>query len=170
MILTVFFEAIEIYKELKPIQDKLDSLHWKGQREKYQTEHATELKRFQAARSTREKMAKLHGIELPLDKAGRKALKDKRAELESANEANRPRLDSIIKMLGQLNTLRYWTRKAVPEALEDRGSFADELDTMRSKRELNEVIDKAVAAVVHPPEARYTEPILPDKETEKLHR
>lgn len=61
----------------------------------------------------------------------------------------------------------YWTRKVVPEALEDRSSFAAELDTMRAKRELNEVIDKAVTAVVHPPEERHTEPILPVKETER---
>ena len=165
-----FFEAVEVYNELKPVQDKLDSIHWKKPREKYQAEHADELQRFDEATKTRKRVAKKYGITLPLDKAGRKLLKDKRAELEADNEKQRPQLETINKSLSQLNTLRYWTRKVVPEALEDRSGFAAELDTMRAKRELNEVIDKAVTAVVHPPEERHTEPILPDKETEKPHR
>ena len=118
----------------------------------------------------KENYLKKYGITLPLDKAGRKLLKDKRAELEADNEKRRPQLETINRSLSQLNTLRYWTRKVVPEALEDRSGFAAELDTMRAKRELNEVIDKAVTAVVHPPEDRHTEPILQDKETEKPHR
>lgn len=165
-----FFEAVEVYNELKPVQDKLDSIHWKKPHEKYQAEHVDELQRFNEATKTRKRVAKKYGITLPLDKAGRKLLKDKRAELEADNEKRRPQLETINRSLSQLNTLRYWTRKVVPEALEDRSGFAAELDTMRAKRELNEVIDKAVTAVVHPPEDRHTEPILQDKETEKPHR
>ena len=162
-----FFEAVDAYKELKPIQEKLDSIYWKGQREKYQTDHADELEHFHAARSTRENVARKYGISLPLDKDGRKALKDKRAELERANEANRPQMESIKRMLGQLNTLRYWTRKVIPEALQERNSFADELDTMRAKRELNAVMDKAISVAVHSPEERPSELIKTNQEVEK---
>ncbi len=40
-------KMVDDYKELKPIYDKMKSIHWKGRREKYQQEHDAALRRFQ---------------------------------------------------------------------------------------------------------------------------
>ena len=44
-----FFAAIEDYRELAPLQDQLDKIHFKGRREAFQAEHADELKRLRKA-------------------------------------------------------------------------------------------------------------------------
>ena len=43
-------QTAETYKELKPIFDKMNQIHWKGRREKFAQEHDSDLRRFYAVR------------------------------------------------------------------------------------------------------------------------
>lgn len=45
-------QAAEAYKELKPIFDEMNQIHWKGRREKFAQEHDSDLRRFYAVRRT----------------------------------------------------------------------------------------------------------------------
>ena len=62
------FGAIQTMKELKPIQQEYESIHWNGKREKFKAEHGGELNRLQKAIWLREKLVKSPGLASPLDK------------------------------------------------------------------------------------------------------
>ena len=142
-----FFAAIEDYRTLTPIQEQLDKIHFKGRREAFLAEHADELKRLRKATYLREKLSKKLGISLPLDKDGAKKLKEQRRDLTKQNELLRPKLGQIRAELDQLSKLRYWTRKAIPEALQEWGDFSEQLEVQENRRELEQVMDAAIEAV-----------------------
>ena len=142
-----FFAAIEDYRELAPLQDQLDRIHFKGRREAFQAEHADELKRLCKATYLREKLSKKLGVSLPLDKDGAKKLKEQRRDLTEQNEALRPKLGQIRAELDQLSKLRYWTHKAIPEALPERDDFSEQMEVRENRRELEQVMDAAIDAV-----------------------
>ena len=95
----------------------------------------------------REKLSKKLGVSLPLDKAGAKKLKAQRQELTEQNESLRPMLEQIREELDQLSKLRYWTRKAIPEALPERDGFSEQMEARENRRELEQVMDAAIEAV-----------------------
>lgn len=95
----------------------------------------------------REKLSKKLGVSLPLDKASAKRLKAQRRELTEQNESLRPKLGQIREELDQLSKLRYWTRKAIPEALPERFDFSEQMEVRENRRELEQVMDSAVEAV-----------------------
>ena len=95
----------------------------------------------------REKLSKKLGVSLPLDKAGAKKLKAQRQELTEQNESLRPKLGQIQAELDQLSKLRYWTRKAIPDALPEREDFAEQMEVRENRRELEHVMDAAIDAV-----------------------
>ena len=142
-----FFKAIEDYRELAPLLDQLDKIHFKGRREAFQAEHADELKRLRKATFLREKLSKKLSVSLPLDKAGVKKLKAQRQKLTEQNESLRPKLGQIRSELDQLSKLRYWTRKAIPNALPEREDFAEQMEVRENRRELEQVMDAAIDAV-----------------------
>ena len=95
----------------------------------------------------REKLSKKLGVSLPLDKAGAKKLRAQRQELTEQNESPRPKLGQIREELDQLSKLRYWTRKAIPEALPERDDFSEQMEVRENRRELEQVMDAAIDAV-----------------------
>jgi len=96
----------------------------------------------------REKLSKKLGVSLPLDKAGVKKLKAQRQELTEQNESLRPKLGQIHAELDQLSKLRYWTRKAIPDALPEREDFAEQMEVRENRHELEQVMDAAIDAVM----------------------
>ena len=90
----------------------------------------------------REKLSKKLGVSLPLDKADVKKLKAQRQELTEQNESLRPKLGQIQAELDQLSKLRYWTRKAIPDALPERNDFAEQMEVRENRRELEQVMDE----------------------------
>ena len=82
-----------------------------------------------------------------MDKAGAKNLKAQRQELTEHNESLRPKLGQIREELDQLSKLRYWTRKAIPEALPERDDFSEQMEVRENRRELEQVMDAAIEAV-----------------------
>ncbi len=49
--------------------------------------------------------------------------------------------------LDQLSELRCWTRKAIPEALQERDGFSEQMEVRENRRELEQVMDAAIEAV-----------------------
>ena len=96
----------------------------------------------------REKLSKKLGVSLPLDKASAKKLRALRQELTEQNESLRPKLGQIRAELDQLSKLRYWTRKAIPDALPEREDFAEQMEVWENRRELEHVMDAAIDAVM----------------------
>ena len=132
---------------MKPIQQKYESIHWNGKREKFKTEHGDELNRLQKAIWLREKLVKSLGLASPLDKEQRAALKTERARLEAEREALLPKLEEVKAELAELNRIRYWTRKVIPDALphvsDGRVSVEDAMETAGNRKELEQVINDA---------------------------
>ena len=134
------FGAIQTIRELKPIQQEYESIHWNGKREKFKTEHGDELSRLQKAIWFREKLTKSLGLASPLDKEQRAALKTERAQLEAEREALIPKLEEVKAELAELNRIRYWTRKVIPDALprvsDGRVSIKDAMEAAINRKEL----------------------------------
>ena len=76
-----------------------------------------------------------------------KKLKAQRQELTEQNESLRPKLGQIREEMDQLSKLRYWTRKAIPDALPEREDFSEQMEVRENRRELEQVVDAAVDAV-----------------------
>lgn len=140
------FGAIQTMKELKPIRQEYESIHWSGKREKYKAEHGDELSRLQKAIWLREKLVKSLGLASPLDKEQRAALKTERMQLEAEREALLPKPEEVKAELAELNCIRYWTRKVIPDALprvsDGRVSIEDAMETAVNRKELEEIMEK----------------------------
>lgn len=132
---------------MKPIQQKYESIHWNSKREKFKAEHGGELNRLQKAIWLREKLVKSLGLVSPLDKEQRMALKAERTRLEAEREALLPKLEKVKAELAELNRIRYWTRKVIPDALprvsDGRVSVEDAVETAVNRKELEQVINDA---------------------------
>ena len=141
------FGAIQTIRELKPIQQEYESIHWNGKREKFKAEHGDELNRLQKAIWLREKLMKSLGLVSPLDKEQRAALKTERAQLEAEREALLPKLEEVKAEMAELNRIRYWMRKVIPDALprvlDGRVSIEDAMETAGNRKELEQVEDEA---------------------------
>ena len=145
------FGAIQTIRALKPIQQEYEGIHWNGKREKFKAEHGDELNRLQKAIWLREKLMKSLGLASPLDKEQRAALKTERAQLEAEREALLPKLEEVKAEMAELNRIRYWTRKVIPDALprvsDGRISIEDAMETAGNRKELEQVEDEAAQAV-----------------------
>lgn len=143
------FGTIQTIRELKPIQQEYESIHWSGKREKYKAEHGNELSRLQKAIWLREKLMKSLGLASPLDK-------EQRAALKAEREAILPKLEEVKSELAERNRIRYWTRKVVPDALprvsDGRVSVEDAMETAVNRKELEQVEDEAARMASHQPQ------------------
>ena len=150
------FGAIQTIRELKPIQQEYESIHWNGKREKFKAEHGDELNRLQKAIWLREKLVKSLGLASPLDKEQRMALKAEHTRLEAEREALLPKLEEVKAEMAELNRIRYWTRKVIPDALprvsDGRVSIEDAMETAVNRKELEQVEDEAVQMAARQPQ------------------
>ena len=105
------------------------------------------MNRLQKAIWLREKLVKSLGLASPLDKEQRIALKAERAQLEAEREALLPKLEEVKAELAELNRIRYWTRKVIPDALprmtDGRVSIEDAMETAGNRKELEQIEDEA---------------------------
>ena len=146
------FGAIQTIRELKPVQQEYEGIHWNGKREKFKAEHGDELSRLQKAIWLCEKLVKSLGFASPLDKEQRMALKAERTRLEAEREALLPKLEEVKAELAELNCIRYWTRKVIPDALprvsDGRVSVEDAMETAGNRKELKETTETAAQTVL----------------------
>lgn len=145
------FGATQTIRELKPVQQEYEGIHWNGKREKFKAEHGDELSRLQKAIWLREKLIKSLGLASPLDKEQRAAVKTERAQLDAEREALLPKLEEVKAEMAELNRIRYWTRKVIPDALprisDGRISVEDAMETAVNRKELGQIEDEAAQAV-----------------------
>ena len=144
----VLFGAIQTIRELKPVQQEYEGIRWNSKREKFKAEHGDELSRLQKALRLREKLVKSLGLASPLDKEQRMALKAERTWLEAEREALLPKLEEVKAELAELNCIRYWTRKVIPDALprmsDGRVLVEDAVETASNRKEMEQVEDEEV--------------------------
>ena len=166
------FGAIQTIRELKPIQQEYEDIHWNGKREKYKAEHGNELNRLQKAIWLREKLVKSLGLASPLDKEQRAALKAERTRLEAEREALLPKLEEVRAELAELNRIRYWTRKVIPDALprvsDGRVSVEDAVETAVNRKELEQVEDEAARMAAHQPQEQEKQKVKQQGEIASL--
>ena len=166
------FGAIQTIRELKPIQQEYESIHWSGKREKFKAEHGDELNRLQKAIWLREKLVKSLGLASPLDKEQRAALKAERTRLEAEREALLPKLEEVRAELAELNRIRYWTRKVIPDALprvsDGRVSVEDAVETAVNRKELEQVEDEAARMAAHQPQEQEKQKVKQQGEIASL--
>ena len=150
------FTAIQTIKELKPLQQEYESIHWHGKREKFKAEHGEALSRLQKAVWLCEKLIKSLGLASPIDKEQRMALKAERAQLESECEVLLSKLEEVKSELTELNRIRYWTRKVIPDALprvsEGRVSVEDAMEMASNRKALEQVEEQAAQMAVRQPQ------------------
>ena len=105
------------------------------------------MNRLQKAIWLREKLIKSLRLASHLDKEQRAALKTERAQLEAEREALLPKREEVKGELAELNRIRYWTRKVIPDALphvlDGRVSIEDAVETAVNRKELEQVINDA---------------------------
>ena len=137
-------------------QRTFSKINWSGKREKFKVEHGDELNRLQKAIWLREKLVKSLGLASPLDKEQRAALKTERAQLEAEREALLPKLEEVKAEMAELNRIRYWTRKVIPDALprvlDGRVSIEDAMETAVNRKELEQIEDEAAWMVARQPQ------------------
>ena len=102
------------------------------------------------------------GLASPLDKEQRIALKAESTKLEAEREPLLPKLEEIKAELAELNRIRYWTRKVIPDALprvsDGRVSVEDLMETAVNRKELEQVEDEAAQmAACQPQEQEKTQ-------------
>ena len=146
------FGAIQTIRELKPVQQEYESIHWNGKREKFKAEHGDELNRLQKAIWLREKLMKSLGLASPFDKEQRTALKTERAQLEAECETLLPKLEEVKAEMAELNRIRYWTRKVIPDALprveNGRVSVEDAMETAGNRKELEQTQENMLDGIM----------------------
>jgi len=121
-----------VWKEYSAIQ-------WKGPKQKYYDSHAGELEAYKKA----DRLLRKLKIRLPLDES---ALRSESAELSKKNEQLHADLEASGAEMKQLQDIRYYVRKVMPDALsmvnaEGRVSAQDELEAGRNRNELKELTE-----------------------------
>jgi len=80
------------------------------------------------------------------------ALKTERMQLEAEREALLPKLEEVKAEMAELNRIRYWTRKVIPDALprvsDGRVSVEDAMETAGNRKELKETTETAAQTVL----------------------
>ena len=157
---------------MKPIQQEYEGIHWNSKREKFKAEHGDELSRLQKAIWLREKLVKSLGLASPLDKEQRAALKAERTRLEAEREALLPKLEEVKAEMAELNRIRYWTRKVIPDALphvlDGRVSVEDAMETASNRKELEQVEDEAVQMAARQPQEQEKQKVKQQGEIASL--
>ena len=140
--------AEQTVKELQPIQDELNGIHWKGRREKFAADHKDELEKLNKAKRLLHKF----GLTPPLD---RKQLRAEKAQLEQEIEELRPELNATQAEMDELKTVRYWVRKVIPDALPSRTesgatSLRNTLEVSQNENELNDLLERTAKQAISP--------------------
>ena len=145
-------QAVKTLKELTPVQDKLNSIFFKGARAKYESEHANELAKLRKSQRLLHKL----NITLPINS---RELNAEARRLKAETEAMLPELEAIHAEMDQLKQVRRWVRKVMPDALpirhpDERTSISEARERDLNRRELEGVMERAADQVCIPPDER----------------
>lgn len=139
-------DAVRTLRDLGPVLDKYNSMHFKSAKEKYLREHGDEIDRVKKA----EWLLKKLKVQLPIDA---KALRRESKQLRSEVESLLPHLESMRVEMKNLYKIRSHIRKVIPDALEaryadGRRTFEDSDEERANRSELDDLLRQSSDAVL----------------------
>ena len=139
-------DAVKKLKELNPIQEKYDSIFFKGAKEKYGKEHESELNQIKKASRLLHKL----NVTLPINS---KMLRAESAQLRAEVEAMMPELESMKAELDKQMKIRSHVRKVLPEALaftnqNGQKRFEDVSEEVQNQEELKALLEASAERAI----------------------
>ena len=139
-------DAVRTMRDLSPVLEKYNGIHFKSAREKYFREHGEEIDRVKKAQWLLNKLK----VQLPIDaKALRRESKQLRGEVESLL----PQLEEMKAEMDQLSRIRSHIRKVMPDVLEARDAegrrtFADYTEQQANQQDLDRLLHRTADQVI----------------------
>lgn len=132
-------DAVKTLKELNPIREKYNGIHFTKSKEKYRQEHAEELALIDKANKLLHKL----NVTLPINS---KTLRAESAQLRTEVEAMLPEMESVKAELDEQMKIRSHIRKVLPEALtftnqSGQKRFEDVSEKVQNQQELRKSLD-----------------------------
>ena len=161
--------AVNTLKELKPIQDKYDSIFWGASKERYKSKHADEFVKIEKARGLLFKLK----VTLPINN---KTLRAESTRLRGEVESLIPELESMKAELDQQMKIRSHIRKVTPQLLafktkDGKQSFEDVSEEVQNAKELRELLkESAERALRHDPDPEPRQQPIQDQQQEKQRK
>ena len=139
-------DAVKTLKELNPIREKYNGIHFAKSKEKYRQEHADELARIDKANRLLHKL----NVTLPINI---KTLRAESAQLRAEVEAMLPELENVKSELDEQLKIRSHVRKVLPETLTFRSKdgqkrYEDVAEEVQNQQELWELLDHTAETAV----------------------
>ena len=139
-------DAVKTLKELNPIREKYNGIHFAKSKEKYRQEHVDELARIDKANRLLHKL----NVTLPINS---KTLRAESAQLRAEVEAMLPELENVKAELDEQMKIRSHVRKVLPEALTFRSKdgqkrYEDVAEEVQNQQELRELLDHAAETAI----------------------
>ena len=139
-------DAVKTLKELNPIREKYNGIHFAKSKEKYRQEHAEELDRIDKANRLLHKL----NVTLPINS---KTLRAESAQLRAEVEDMLPELENVKADLDEQMKIRSHVRKVLPEALTLRSKdgqkrYEDVAEEVQNQQELRELLDHTAETAV----------------------
>ena len=132
-------DAVKTLKELNPIREKYNGIHFTKSKEKYRQEHADELALIDKANRLLHKL----NVTLPINS---KTLRAESTQLRAEVEAMLPELENMKEKLDEQMKIRSHVRKVLPEALtftnqNGQKRFEDVSEEVKNKEELKALLE-----------------------------
>ena len=139
-------DAVKTLKELNPIREKYNGIHFTKSKEKYRQEHADELARIDKANRLLHKL----NVTLPINS---KTLRAESAQLQAEVETMLPELENVKAELDEQMKIRSHVRKVLPEALtftsqNGQKRFEDVSEEVQNQQELRELLDHTAETAI----------------------
>ena len=144
-------DAVKTLKELNPIREKYNGIHFSKSKEKYLQEHADELARIDKANRLLHKL----NVTLPINS---KTLRAESAQLRAEVEAMLPELENVKAELDEQMKIRSHVRKVLPESLtftnqNGQKRFEDVSEEVQNKEELEALLEASADWAIRRSEA-----------------
>ena len=153
-------DAVKTLRDLHPVLDKYNSIHFKKSRDKYYQQHKEEIDKIKKAQWLLNKLK----VQLPIDG---KALRKEAKQLRNEVEALLPQLERTKADMDRMSKIRSHIRKVMPDALaaryeDGRRSFADFEEEQANQQELDGLLQGTAEHIIQSSpahdDARQTEP------------
>ena len=164
-------DAGKTLKELNPIREKYNGIHFTKSKEKYRQEHADELARFDKANQLLHKL----NVTLPINS---KTLRAESAQLRAEVEAMLPELENVKADLDEQMRIRSHVRNVLPEALtftnqSGQKRYEDVSEEVQNKEELEALLEASADWAIRRSEeleqqnTAHIQPQTQEQQTEK---
>lgn len=131
-------DAVKTLRDLRPVLDKYNSIHFKMSRDRFYQQHSEEIEKVKKAQWLLDKLK----VQLPINS---KALRKEATQLRDEVEALLPQLERTKADMDQMSKIRSHIRKVMPDALaaryeDGRRSFTDFEEEQANQQELDELL------------------------------